>query len=373
MRNLLFVFIVSFILAYQSQYFGYNHELVAGERKRMNIYIIAMIILMVLFVGLRTGYNDTAAYIRGFTESENIRVFLADSENFYPLHNPLFYGIQALVRSFTGNYHIFFMLWAMVDIPLLVHFILTYTDGEDFAIAIFIFFALGTFVFGMAALKQISGMAILTFSIPYLLDKKYGRYTLIVLIAGLIHTYAFLFLILPFFRSKPWGFQSLLLIAFTIAVLVTFNDTISSLLEYADSIGKTVAEEEVFDGNGMSIFRIAVFAVCPCVILVFRSRLLSKMKPAHELLSNMTIISFMVMLLASQNGANMFGRIATYFEIGNACMIPWVLRNLFNERSYKLTTFLAMAFFMGFFMYDNAGFSTDYSSITILGFFADLL
>lgn len=368
MRNLLIVFGLSVILAYASQYYGYNYMLEAGEKKKVNIFIVAMVVLMILFVGLRTGYNDTGSYIMGFENSETIQEFLGDAENLNLLHNPLFYGIQAFFQTYVGNYHIFFMFWAVIDITLLVRFLLTYTDGEDFAFTIFIFFALGTFVFGMAALKQISAMAILTLAIPYLLDKKYIPYVCIVCFAALIHTYAILFLIMIFFRSKPWDVRSLLLILATGAVLRTFNGTVMSLLSYADSIGKSVSAEEVFDGNRMSIFRVAVFAITPLAIFIFRKRLLPKMNTVEELFTNMGLISLMFMMLATQNGANMFGRIATYFELGITCTMPWTLRHLFEPRSCRILSMLCVVCFMFFFLYDNSAFDMSYRTITIMEF-----
>ena len=368
MRNLLIVFALSVILAYASQYYGYNYMLEAGEKKKVNVFIVAMVVLMILFVGLRTGYNDTEAYIRGFENSETLSVFLGDGENFNLLHNPLFYGIQAFFRTYINNFQLFFMFWAVIDITLLVRFLLTYTDGEDFAFSIFIFFALGTFVFGMAALKQISAMAILTLAIPYLLDKKYIPYVCIVCFAALIHTYAILFLIMIFFRSKPWDVKSLLLILATGAVFRTFNGTVMSLLSYADSIGKSVSAEEVFDGNRMSIFRVAVFAITPIAIFLFRKRLLPKMNAVEELFTNMGIISLMFMMLATQNGANMFGRIATYFELGITCMLPWTLRNLFEPRSCRIISMLCIIFFIMFFLVDNNTFFDTYRTIELMEF-----
>ncbi len=373
MRNLLIVFGLSVILAYASQYYGHNYMLVAGEKKKINICIVAMAILMILFVGLRTGYNDTATYIKGFENSETLGQFLADKENLNLLHNPLFYGIQAFFKSYINNCQIFFMFWAIIDITLLVRFLLIYTDGRDFALTIYIFFALGTFVFSMAALKQITGMAILTFAIPYLLDRKYISYVLIVCFAALIHTYAILFLILPFFRSKPWNAKALLLILATVGILRTFDGTVMSVLEYADSIGKSVSADEVFDGNRMSIFRVAVFAIAPAATFIFRYRLLPKMSQIQELFTNMGIISLMFMLLATQNGANMFGRIATYFELGIVCLLPWTLRNLFERRSYQIIAMLCMVCFLGFFLYDNSGFDAGYSTINLMEFIGILL
>ena len=42
-------------------------------------------------------------------------------------------------------------------------------------------------------------------SIPYAEEKKYVRFYVLVAIAILFHTHAFMFTILPLLFSKPWG------------------------------------------------------------------------------------------------------------------------------------------------------------------------
>ena len=148
----------------------------------------------------------------------------------------------------------------------------------------------------------------------------------------------------------------------------TFEDTIGTLLEYADSMGKHVAEYEVFDGNQMNPFRVAVFAVVPVLSLVFRPWLAPEEDREKCILLNMSIVSLMFMLLAMMNGANMFGRLARYFVLGSVCTLPWILDRVFNARSARLIKLLAAVSFLGFFLYDNQGFSQAYHAISLTGF-----
>ena len=150
--------------------------------------------------------------------------------------------------------------------------------------------------------------------------------------------------------------------------MLTFEDTIGSILEYADSMGKHVAEYEVFDGNQMNPFRVAVFAVVPVLSLVFRPWLAPEEDREKCILLNMSIVSLMFMLLAMMNGANMFGRLARYFVLGSVCTLPWILDRAFNPRSAQLIKLLAAVCFLGFFLYDNQGFSQGYYAISLTEF-----
>ena len=126
MLNLLFVMAASVALAYGSQKMNPS-----GLDKRGRVYwdvcLVLMAVVMTLFVGLRTGYNDTQAYITGFQNADPVSVFLSDPENLDILHNPLFYFITSLFRQLTDNYHLYLMAFALFNTVLFVRFLRRYT------------------------------------------------------------------------------------------------------------------------------------------------------------------------------------------------------------------------------------------------------
>lgn len=368
MLNLLLVTAVSVGLAYASEISGWGGVTERG-RVRWDVFLILMTVVMTLFVGLRTNYNDTYTYIMGFQDTGSLTEFLADSDNLDVLHNPLFYLITTLFRGLTDNYHLYLMAFAVFNNILFVRFLRRYAPEGNFALVVLFYFAIGVFTFSMAALKQITASAVLTLAIPALEDKKWLRYYLLVLIAGLLHTYAFLFAFLPLLTGRPWGWKTLLLLAATLVIMLTFEDSIGSLLEYADSMGKHVAEYEVFDGNQMNPLRVAVFAVTPVLSLLLMPWLRPQLDRRRCILLNMSIVSLMFMLLALINGANMFGRMARYFVLGTVCVLPWIFDKAFTPKSARVVKLLAAVCFLGFFLYDNQGFGQEYRSISLLQFF----
>ena len=112
------------------------------------------------------------------------------------------------------------------------------------------------------------------------------------LLAGLFHTYAWCFLVLLLLTGKPWKLRTFLVVAVTIFIMLTFNDSISALLEYGDTIGKGASEEAVFSGEGMSLFRVAVYSIVPVASLMFRRILEPQMERKHYIMLHMSIVSF---------------------------------------------------------------------------------
>lgn len=355
-------------LAYLSQ-----RASVKTGKKKWDIYLIILLVFLILFAGLRTSYNDTQNYATGFQQSETIGAFLSDSENLKLLNNPLFYGFQALIKTFTNNVNVFFMICAIIVNVLNLRFIKKYTDIQDFAFCMFLYVALGTLMLSIAAQKQTLAMSVLTLAISALIDKKYIRYYIVVLLAGLIHSYAWLFLFLPLLVTKPWTLRTFILLGITIIVMYTFQSTISTLLEVADQVGKNIPVEEVFDGNRMNVFRVAVYSVVPLTALIFRQRIYKEIDRKYSIFIQMSIVSLMFMMMGMMNGANMFGRSANYFEIGLICSLPWIVRQLFTKQSVSIVLMTAVLCFSCFYLYDNNGFQYNYSRKGIVQFIGEVI
>lgn len=375
MKMILIILLIVTGLAYMSQRvtLAYEEKHPGNDaRKHIDIYMFLLIIFLILFAGLRTSYNDTQNYITGFQQAETIKVFLSNPENLDLLHNPLFYGFQSLVKTFTNNYTVFFLICATIINVLNVSFIKRNVNSNDFAISIFLYTALGTLMLSLAAQKQTLTMAILTLAITQLINKNYIKYYIIVFLAGMIHSYAWLFLFLPILDCEIWSVRTYLLLIVTIFIMYTFQDTISSFIEIADQVGKNIAVEEVFDGNKMNIFRVLVYAVVPTASFMFKDRL-KELDRQQQLFIQMSIVSLMFMMMGTINGANMFGRSGNYFEIGIICTFPSVIEKLFTKQSAAIVFTVAILCFTGFYIYDNKTFENEYYYKSFVQFIGEVV
>lgn len=374
MSKLLAVFAAALVLAYISEQ---NTKAAIASGQYYSVWhdwaYILLVVTLTLFAGLRTSYNDTGNYIRIFNESPGLAGYLSDPDNLNPLGNPLFYILQNAIKDLTGNSQVLIFLASLFAQSCFVRFIKRYCSR--FTFGIFLYFALGTFLLTMAAVKQITAMAILTLAIPYLEKKKWPQYYVLVFIAMLIHTYAIAFAILPLFARRPWKLFTFAFMVLIAILLMNFQEVITAFLEQADEAGKTIADYEVFDDVSVNIFRLAVYAVPPLISLVFRKWIFYNSTDMKHVLVHMSVISCACMIMGTQSGANMFGRMANYFEIGTICILPWMLEQTFDKRSNRLVSTIAVVAFLGYFMYANAintNFGQVYQSISLFQFLASL-
>lgn len=313
---------------------------------------IMLMIVLTLFAGLRTSYNDTGNYISGFRNAPVYSQWIADPENLNPFKNPLFYGLQSLLKTVTKAPQWLIFLSSAFSQCCFIRFFKRYS--QHFTFSIFIYFTLGTFTLTLAAIKQVLGMAVLTLAFPYLEKEKWGKYYLTVFVAMLIHTYAIAFAVLPLFRAKPWKMFTFIFVLGTAFVMMNFEGVITEFMEQANDRGKTLADYEVFDDHTINTFRLAVYAVTPLISLIFKKWILRNSSPMDNVLIHMSIISLAFMSLGTQAGANMFARMAMYFELGTICILPWMLKKTFEKQSYWLIYGIATVCFFGFFIYANA-------------------
>lgn len=375
MIKLLAVFAASLVLAYISEQ---NTKAILASGRRYAIHkdwaCVLLIIILVLFAGLRTSYNDTWNYINGFRNAPLLSDFFGDPENFNPFKNPLFYLYQSFLKTFTNNSQLLIFTSALLTQSCFVAFLKRYS--ENFTFSIFIYFTLGTFVLTLAAMKQVFGMAILTLAFPYLEQKKWGRYFLIVFIAMLFHTYALAFAVLPLFTVRPWRKFTFLFVIAMVVLMMNFETAITEFMEQANDLGKTLADYELFDDNTINIFRLAVYAVPPLISLVFQNWVFRDSTKLDHVLIHMSIISLAFMSMGTQSGANMFARMAMYFELGTICCLPKMLYSTFEKRSYRFVAMFAAICFLGYFLYANAindSFGADYKAMSLWSFITSLL
>lgn len=340
--------------------------------RRDKAYLLLLGIL-ILFSGLRTRYNDTTHYLSAFRQAPGLLEFFEDPENLNIFRNPLFYAYQSLLHTWFDNGQILIFTSACFTQACFLQFFKRYS--KSFRFSVFVYITLGTFCFSMAALKQVVAMAILTLALPFLQERKYGRFYLLVFLAMLFHTYALIYSFLPLFIGKPWKPFTYLFLLATIIILVNFQDAISSFMDQANELGKTLSEEEIFDNQSVNTFRLMVYMVLPLISLFFQRWLFYDSHKMDHVWVHMSIISMSFMILGTESGANMFGRMANYFELGTICCMPWVLKKIFNRPSYLLVRRLAVVCFLGYFTYAygiSMDFSANYSAMSLFQFIRTL-
>lgn len=359
----------SLLLAYHSQ--QRSEELSkhgVRYRCRLDPAFVGLVLLLSLASGLRVHYNDTSNYIAGYARIPELGEFLSDPQNLHLLKNPLFNLFQSLLRTLRLPAQMLIFISGVFTQVCFLSFFKRYC--RHFTASIFIFFTLGTFCVTISAIKQVLAMSVMTLAFPYLEKRRWGRFYLYVFIAMLLHTYALAYAVLPLFIQRPWKLFTYLFAFFVMVIMLNFEEAIAGFLDQAGEAGKEIAEYEVFDNNSVNLLRLGVYAVTPLISLLFRRWIFHDSSEADHILAHMSIISFAFMVLGTNSGANMFGRMGNYFELGTIIMLPEMLERTFNKRSYRFISRVAIVCFLGFFVYANGihgRFDSEFHMVDIIG------
>lgn len=374
MTKLLAAFAVSLLLSCISEQ---NTRAALADGRRYSVWrdgaYVLLLVVLTLFAGLRTSYNDTGNYISSYAAAPTLAEFFSEPENFNIFKNPLFFAFRSLLKSLGCDAQMLILITSFLTQASILRFLKRYS--QHFTFSVFLYFTLGTFAFTLAALKQVLAMAVAVLAFPQLEKRHWLRYYLIIFLAMLFHTYALAFAVLPFFAVKPWRSFTFLFVAAMVVLMMNFEATITAFMEQANDLGKSLADYEVFDDATINLFRLSVYAVTPLISLAFQRWALRRSTRMDNVLIHMSIISLAFMSMGMQSGANMFARMATYFELGTLCCLPNMLSDIFARRSYRLVAFLAVVCFFGFFVYDNAvrlQFDQEYQAMSLWQFLMSL-
>lgn len=342
--------------------------------RHADVFLVLVIAWMTCFSFLRKTYNDTENYIYSFFNAESLSAGFANGTFTDWTGNPWSMLYRSLMHTITDNYHIYFFFPAVLSSFAVIKLCKKYSVSPAFSLLIF--FSIGTYITYIAALKQCFAIFFLLMAPPYAIDRKYVRFYALVLVAILFHTHAFMFALVPFLLRKPWGKTTWILLGATVFAMLTYDMTLGAFMEYAQSIGAFVAEDEVFDDHQINILRVLVYWVPALLALVFRRRLFQDSTRTENLFVNMSIVSAFILTIGLVQGANLYGRMAAYFELATAIALPWMIQKLFTRRSVRLVYLCATILYFIYFLYEFAitkNFSSDYSAITLWQFMVSLV
>lgn len=342
-------------------------------RRRSDLFMVIVIAWMTCFSFLRTSYNDTENYIFSFKNAMSVAEGIKAGTFTDWTGNPWSMLYRSLMHDITENYHIYFFFPAFLSSFAVIKLFKRYSVNPSFSLLIF--FSIGTYVTYIAALKQCMAMFFLLLALPYALDKKYIKFYLLIFVAILFHTHAFMFAIVPFLTGKPWGKVTWILLGATLFAMATYDVTLGAFMEYAQSIGALVAEDEVFDDHQINILRVMVYWVPAVLALVFRQRLFHDSTKTENLFVNMSIASAFILTIGLVQGANLYARMAAYFEIATAVALPWIVKKLFTRQSAQFVTLMAAILYFGYFYFEfgiTKDFAHDYAAISLWQFIVSL-
>lgn len=369
MRELIPITIFSLLMAYLSHRASGYDPINGNYRRKEWVYYTVMSVALIVFAGLRTGYNDTDLYCWMYREtSQNIGLtegidWLKTGEN------PGFFFTLRLLKRCNVSTQSYIMLFSIFTIGVNLWFFRKYSCNMFLSVLLFITFA--GYVFNMAAIKQCTAMALCLIATDRAIRKKYLGFLLYVFLACTFHAYAMMYLIVPLLAFRPWSkYTPIMILIFGVAGF-GMQFLLGGLLSVTDMLGEGY-DAASFTGEGVNPFRLLVTAVPVGLSLITAGQIAQKEEHDQYMIVNLATLNAEIMFVALFGTANYFARLANYFLPFQAVAIPWLLQQLDYKGKRKLTTIASICYIL-FFIYSQAiheSFDHHFYSITLWEYLA---
>lgn len=338
--------------------------------RKDKFFFCALAVVMILFAGLRTQYNDTFTYTYGY-EHISLEYGIFNGIDWKLGKNPGFAVLNRILLYAGLSSQSFLLFYAAITIGIYLWFIRKYTNS--IWISVFLFLALGSYIFTMAAIKQCVAVAFCLVGVDRAINKKWLPFVLWVLLGALFHPYAIMYLIVPFLFFRPWSAKTYLLLVIFIAAGFLLQPLMNSVIDVTTMLGEEY-DAATFSGEGVNPLRLAVSIVPIFLSFITKRVILCENNRTQNLILNLTMLNGAIMFVALFGTANYFARLANYFLIFQTISIPWLFSQ-FEKRSQHLITAIAIVCYFAFFYYANGinqPFDHYYSSISLLQYLQSL-
>lgn len=352
MTKLMPVFIFGLIMAFISDKYsivGFNQNGKKIYKKKETLFFLIGAIVVAVFVGLRTSYNDTYTY-RNMYESLDAGFGNIASLSFSLGDNPGFWITNTILKTLGCSTQTFLMFYALITVGIYLWFIRKYTDNIWFSI--FLFFTMGCYTFTMAAIKQCVAVAFCLVAVDrFLQNKKFG-FIFWIIIASTFHPYSLVYLITPFLTFDAWSSKTRYLLIIFGAIAVGIQPLLGTIVNITTMIGEEY-DASTFVGEGINIFRLAVIWAPIVLSFVTRKYLRKNNSKVDNVILNLSMLNAEIMFVGLFGTANYFGRLANYFLMFQPLLLPYILK-AFNKSSKQRMIIICVVCYFLYFYYANA-------------------
>ena len=313
-----------------------------NNRYKYTVLGLACVTLAVI-AGFREAWSwaDAPVYMYSFIQSPNIFNF-SFSDQIIGYSEKGFYLLGVIVRTFTDDYHIFFLVVSLIS------FYYLYKNLKSYSIfpLIGLFAYISRFYYGRHFIQIRAGLSylILMLSVKYIVEKDWKRYFFIVIIASLFHRSALvgipLYFICNWINVKKWHILVGLAISFIIGIwgqglmhaFVEDNASDLNIIRYSEAGGEDRQLTGLGIRNPMIYFQ--------CFLLLSYTFLEEKLAPLNKyyyvirtayLYSTMILICFCTYKVLSARTSSMYATL-------EFAIIPSLIY-LFNKRNRQFAIF----------------------------------
>lgn len=363
MNNILILYIIMLTAYFLLRSSGtYRIERVLGKKAyRVRPFYAALFALpLVIFAWQRaTSIGDTYTYMQMFSRIPDSYDGLLQYIARYP-KDPGFTVLAWIVKSFGLSCRELFLLVAIIQIASLVYVYRKYSG--NYYLSMLLFLISTDYVSWMNnGIRQFLAVSIIFAATPWILEKKYLRTILVILLASSFHQSALLMIPVIFIvqgealNAKMFTVFILFMVSITFVSLFTnILDSALQETQYSNMVTDYTTGEFISD-DGTNPIRVLVYAVPMILFLIIRMRGCTSVPKIIDLSVNMSLFSVGFYLVSMMTSGIFIGRIPIYFSLYNYILIPWEIKKLFVQSQTRMITVLMILAYCLFSMVQYGG------------------
>lgn len=311
-----FIVFVLFVLANYNYTQRKTTKLHANKNVFEMISLLTMFLIVFLIITLQakeSNYDLQSYYVHYNRYSRySVKMFISE---WATLKDPFYHFCAMLFSKLNMGFYWWHTFIGFIYSLSLYNLIKRYST--NIYISYIVPFALGGLGFALSGLRQTLALAILMFSFKFIKEKKLLEFLVIVLLAGLFHSSAFVFVIVYFLYNMKYCLRNHIILGAIATIIIiwprrfveTYMEIFKSEDVYSDYLDK---ESSLSIAGAMIIASILVF----CMLSFMNNKDTSNYKS----LVNLTIFSFVMRVLSVTMFAEMF-RVSMYFSIFDTLLI----------------------------------------------------
>ncbi|MGE8204559.1 EpsG family protein [Heyndrickxia sp. NPDC080065] len=336
--NLAIVFTLSFFARYFSTAFITPNSMVIFKPNKW--LIGGALLSLVLVSGLRANIGDTGAYKHIYIINDFTWDYILSQKDYG-------FGIlQMILKNISSDPQIMLLITALITNVLII--LTLYKYSRLFELSVYVFIANGWFLTSMNGIRQCLAAAIVFAATKFLLEGRWKKFFLVVLLASTIHQTALILIPIYFIvRRKAWTGTTFSLLLLAVLIVIGFNQFTGVLFSALKDT--QYGGYSNFSEGGANILRVAVDSVPLLIAFLGRHKLRSIM-PNSDYIVNLSLIGLMFMIISTQSW--IFARFSLYFTLYQIILISWVVK-LFKENYQRLIYFGILVCYFIYFYYEE--------------------
>ena len=297
---------------------------------------------------MRTGMNDTSAYVHSFG-------LLGDTWQEF-LHQVS----MAKLGTDWAFGAVWFAMYAVAESLAFVYILRR--NAVSIFDCCFFFFCSSLYYNYFSMMRQWFAVVMIFAASHYIAEGKFLRFAAVCLFVGQFHSSALLVIPLYFVvRGRAWSVKQNLLIICAVVAILFANPILGGLEDALEGTTYDYAISAMASGTGSSIIRALIAFVPVWMAYTYQEPVNNHM---INVCINMSVINFLLNLLASFTSGLYVIRFATYTSVYNLILYPYLLNVSIRGQTQKMIKCLFYVVYMAFYFYQMRyqgafGYSSD--------------